>query len=64
MTQSGLITPARTDVANSKEFLSDKPKSSYVFVEAINTSKPTPVSKNYNEIIDKINTQNEKLFNQ
>ena len=64
MTQSGLITPARTDVANSKEFLSDKPKSSYVFVEAIKTSKPTPVSKNYNEIIDKINTQNEKLFNQ
>ncbi len=63
MTQSGLITPARIDVANSKEFLSDKPKSSYVFVEAIKTSKPTPVSKNYNEIIDKINTQNEKLFN-
>ena len=63
ITKSGLITPARIDVANSKIFLQNKPESSYIFINAIKTSKPTPVSKNYNEIIDKINNQNEIIFN-
>ena len=63
MTKSGLITPARIDVANSNEFLSGKPKSSQVFIDIIKTSKATPISKNYNEIIDNLTKENEKLFN-
>ena len=62
-TKSGLITPARIDVATSKSFLQGKPESSYIFINAIKTSKPTAVSKNYNEIIDKVNEQTEKIFN-
>ena len=62
-TKSGLITPARIDVATSKTFLQGKPESSYIFINAIKTSKPTAVSKNYNEIIDKVNEQTEKIFN-
>ena len=45
LTKSGLITPARIDVANSEIFLNGKPKSSQVFLDVIETSKPTPVSK-------------------
>lgn len=43
--QSGLIVPARPDVAfwNSKAFL-----------KAIETSKPTPVTVDYNEVLDKM----------
>ena len=49
MTQCGLIVPARTDVANSKYFIDEqKPKHANVFIDAINTSKPTPVPVNYN----------------
>ena len=63
MTKSGLITPARVDVANSKEFLDGKPKSSKVFIDVIKTSKPTPVSKNYRELTDEISEKLEPLFN-
>ena len=57
-----MITPARIDVANSDIFLKGKPQSSQVFLEVIETSKPTPVSKDYREISDKIDTQLELLF--
>ena len=63
MTSSGLITPARIDVANSKDFLDGKPQSSQVFIDVIKTSKPTPVSKNYRELTDEISQQLEPLFN-
>lgn len=63
MTKSGLITPARVDVANSSTFLSGKPNSAKVFIDVIYTSKPTPVSKNYQELTDKLNKHNETLFN-
>lgn len=64
MTQSGLIVPARIDAANSKYFFDGKkPESAKVFLDVIKTSKPTPVSVNYNEVIDKIKVQNDKLFN-
>lgn len=64
MTKSGLIVPARIDVANSKIFLDDKkPKNAKTFLEVLKTSKPTPVSVNYNEIQDKINSELEPLFN-
>lgn len=64
MTQSGLIVPARIDVANSEYFLDGKnPKNAKVFLDVIETSKPTPVSVNYNEINDKMKEYTEKIFN-
>ena len=63
MAKSGLITPARIDVANSQEFLTGLPKSSKVFIDVISTSKPTPVSKNYKELTDEISKNLEPLFN-
>lgn len=55
MTQSGLIVPARIDVANSKTFLSGKPEHSQIFITTIETSKVTNVNKEYNNLIDKTN---------
>lgn len=64
MTQSGLIVPARIDAANSKYFLDGKkPVSAKVFLDVIKTSKPTPVSVNYNEVTDRMKEYTEKLFN-
>lgn len=62
--QSGLVVPARKDAANSKYFLdSKKPKSAKIFLDIIETSKPSPVSVNYNEILDKLNMKLEYKFN-
>ena len=64
MTQSGLIVPARIDAANSEYFLDGKkPDNAKVFLDVIKTSKPTPVSVDYNEVIDRLKAGNEKLFN-
>ena len=64
ITQSGLIVPARNDVQNSKYFFDGQaPKNAKAFLDATKTAKPTPVSVNYNEIIDKLNPKFEKLFN-
>ena len=63
MTLSGLIVPARIDVANSKDFLNGKPRSSSTFIDVIYTSKPTPVSKNYRELTDELSQRLEPLFN-
>lgn len=62
--QSGLIVPARIDVAHD-EFLKDNkpPANSQVFIDVIKTSKPTPVSTNYNEILDNIREKTNYLFN-
>lgn len=61
-TQSGLIVPARIDVAEGKFLQSTKPKSNKVFVRVIRTSKPTPVSENYLEIQDNLKEKTEALF--
>ncbi len=64
-TQNGLIVPSRIDVANSDIFL-DKflsPKNSKIFIEIIPDSIPTPVSKNYQEITDTLNSSFEPLWN-
>ena len=65
-TQSGLIVPARMDVAKG-EFLSCEGKNSplinQVFLDVIKTSKPTPVSINYSEIQDNLNEKTDYLFN-
>lgn len=64
LTESGLIVPARRDVQNSKYFLDkEKPHNSQVFINVIKTSKPTPISVNYREILDKLTPNFEKMFN-
>lgn len=62
--QSGLIVPARIDVAEGK-FLEDTraPKNNSVFIDVIETAKPTPVSVNYRKIQDDLKKKTEYLFN-
>ncbi len=63
-TESGLIVPARRDVAESSSFLDNKkPQHSRVFLDVIKTSKPTPVSVDYKEIMDNLKGRFEKVFN-
>ena len=63
MAQSGLIVPARIDASTSRYFLDGKkPLHAEVFLDVIKTSKPTPVSVNYNEVTDKLKLYTEKLF--
>ena len=55
-TKTGLITPARIDVATSSVFLdkSKKPHNSEAFINIMKNSKPTPVNENYSKIIDNV----------
>ena len=63
-TKSGLIMPARMDVANTKVFLDNqKPKNAKAFINVAKTSIPTPVTLNYSEILDNLKSRNEYLFN-
>lgn len=54
--KTGLITPARTDTANSQEFFAPnlKPKNSKIFINSLENSKPTPVNESYIQIIDEV----------
>lgn len=62
--QSGLIVPARKDAANSEYFLDgQKPKNAKIFLDVIETSKPTPVNINYNEVLDTTKQILEPEFN-
>lgn len=68
-TQSGLIVPARIDVAEGA-FLSkdknaphNKPQKARVFLDVIKTAKNTPVSVNYNEVQDDLKEKTNYLFN-
>lgn len=62
--ESGLIVPARKDVATSQCFLDSKPPhNAQVFLDVISTSKPTPVSINYKEITDDLSSKLEYKFN-
>lgn len=64
ITECGLIVPARQDVAYSKYFLDGQsPHSAKVFLDVIKTSKPTPVSIDYKEILDNLNGYFERQFN-
>ncbi len=49
-TESGLIVPSRPDVANSAAFKSGAPASSQVFLDVIETARPTPTTPSYDEI--------------
>lgn len=63
-TRSGLIVPARIDAANSEYFFDGQtPKNTKVFLDVIQTSKPTPVTVNYKEILDNLKKDMEKRFN-
>lgn len=64
-TLSGLIVPARLDVAYSETFLNrqQKPKNSKIFVDIIPESVPTPANQNYQEILDIVNSNFEQLWN-
>lgn len=62
-TQSGLITPARKDV-DDVFFDGKKPKNAKVFLKVAQTSIPTPVTVNYNEVLDKLKSRVEYMFNQ
>lgn len=62
--QSGLIVPARIASANSKYFLDNqKPKNAQAFLNTAEKSVPTPVTVNYNEILDDLNSKTEYMFN-
>ncbi len=58
--KSGLIVPARRDV---KDVFIHSAQGSETFLKIIETSKPTPVSVNYNEILDKLSEKLEYKFN-
>ena len=61
---NGLIVPARKDASRSKYFLDgQKPVHSKIFLDIIETSKPTPVTVNYREITDKLKKSMETKFN-
>lgn len=64
-TKSGLIVPARIDVAQSEIFLdkNKSPKNSQVFIDVIKTSKKTPVSVDYREVQDELKERTNYLFN-
>ena len=63
-TKSGLIVPAREDVANSSVFLDgEKPEHANVFLDIISSSKPTPVSVDYREVLDNLKMKMEARFN-
>ncbi len=64
LTQSGLIVPARVDVAESKVFLDNKsPQNAKVFLKSVVNSVPTPVSVDYKEKMDELKQKTEGLFN-
>ena len=64
LTLSGLIVPARKDIAYSDKFLDKKlpPENAIVFLEAIKTGKITPVNEDYNNITDRLNKLLEPVF--
>ena len=62
-TKSGLIVPARVDVANSKYFLDgENPKNAQVFLSVIETSVPTPVTVNFRKVLDNLKNNTEYMF--
>lgn len=60
MTRDGLIVPARIDIATSKDFNSNMPKHSNVFLKTAQKAIVPTISKDYNNLTDKIN---DEIFN-
>lgn len=62
--QSGLIVPARIKASHSKLFLDgQRPKNAQAFLNVAQNSVSTPVTVNYNEILDDLTAKTEYLFN-
>lgn len=63
--ESGLIVPARIDVAEGTFLSKDKnaPQNKKIFLDVIKTAKNTPVSVNYNEIQDDLKEKTNYLLN-
>lgn len=63
ITETGLITPARKDSANSNSFLNnEKPHNAKVFLEINKNAKVTNIPINYNEKIEKLTKELEPYF--
>ena len=63
ITASGLIVPARVDVAGSEYFIDgNNPKNAEAFIDILKYSKPTPVNSNYLFINDILNESLEDVF--
>lgn len=66
-TKSGLIVPARIDVAEGAFLFSTQnkkaPQNAQVFINIIKTAKNTPVSVDYSEIQDDLKEETNYLFN-
>ena len=63
LTQSGLIVPARKDVANSKVFLSkQKPQNAKYFIDVIDDGVVIPINENYQREVDVLNQKLESVF--
>jgi multiple sugar transport system substrate-binding protein len=64
-TQTGLIVPARKDVAYSDIFLHPAlpPESAEIFLTIIDEGKPTPQIERWNEVVDLINLSLEPVWN-
>lgn len=63
-TKDGLIIPARKSVATSDLFLQKNrnPQNSQAFLDAIKTAKPTPVTPNYQNLLDRIYAKIQPVF--
>ncbi len=62
LTKSGLIVPARRDIAYSSTFLGGKPSNAAAYLKAVETGRVTPVNENYQKITDSLNTLLEPVF--
>lgn len=60
MTRDGLIVPARIDIATSKTFNSNMPAHSYLFLKTAQKAIVPTISKDYNNLTDRIN---DEIFN-
>ncbi len=54
-TRSGLIVPARKDVANSVVFKNGKPRHSDVYIKSVEKSDITCVNLRYNKEVERLN---------
>ncbi len=63
-TKSGLIVPARIDIAQSPIFLENnkKPLNNIAFINMLNQAKPTPVNKQYSSVNDILIEKSQNLF--
>jgi multiple sugar transport system substrate-binding protein len=62
LAESGLIVPARQDVAHSQAFLQSPPQHSKTFIDIIEYGNPTHVPVRWNEIAEELGLALEPVF--